>query len=76
LLRTAIGIGPAQAGAAVSAGPLEPGEAVRTLAALHAVLNEHDPHFAYDCAVDTGRPELADQAASSRRSRKATGSAG
>ncbi len=42
-------------------GALEPAEAVRTLAALHATLNEHDPHFAYDYSVDTVRPEVADQ---------------
>ena len=34
---------------------------MRTLAALHAVLNEHDPHFAYDYSVDTARPVFADQ---------------
>ena len=34
---------------------------MRTLAALHAALNEHDPHFAYDYSVDIVRPEVADQ---------------
>lgn len=61
VLRTAMRTGPAQAGAGGPEGALEPAEAVRTLAALHAVLNEHDPHFAYDYSVDTVRPELGDQ---------------
>jgi hypothetical protein len=42
-------------------GAVEPAEAVGTLAALRAALNEHDPHFAYDYSVDTVRPEVADQ---------------
>jgi len=61
VLRTTMRTGPAEAGADGPAGALEPAEAVRPLAALHDVLNEHDPHFAYDYAVDTARPEVADQ---------------
>ena len=60
VLRTVMRAGP-QAGAGEKAGALEPAEAVRTLAALHDALNEHDPHFAYDYSVDTVRPEVADQ---------------
>ena len=61
VLRTAMLTGAAQAGADGTGDALEPAEAVGTLAGLHAVLNEHDPHFAYDYSVDTVRPELADQ---------------
>ena len=61
VLRTTMRTGPAQAGAGGPEGALEPAEAMRTLAALHAVLNEHDPHFAYDYSVDTACPEFADQ---------------
>jgi hypothetical protein len=61
VLRTTMRTGPAQAGAGGPEGTLEPAEAMRTLTALHAVLNEHDPHFAYDFSVDTVRPEFADQ---------------
>jgi len=50
-----------QAGAGGPEGALEPAEAMRTLAALHAALNEHDPHFAYDYSVDTACPVFADQ---------------
>ena len=57
-------------------GALEPAEAVRTLAALHAALNEHDPHFAYDYSVDTVARRWPTSLASSLRTRKATGSAG
>ena len=60
VLRTAMRTGP-QAGAGGPEGALEPAEAMRTLAALHAALNEHDPHFAYDYSVDTACPEFADQ---------------
>jgi len=60
VLRTTMRIGP-QVGAGVPAGALQPAEAVGTLAALHAALNEHDPHFAYDYSVDIVRPEVADQ---------------
>jgi hypothetical protein len=60
VLRTLMRTGP-QAGVGEKAGALEPAEAVRTLAALHDALNEHDPHFAYDYSVDTVRPVVADQ---------------
>ncbi len=65
VLRTSMRIGPAAAAAegpaGSSAGPLQPAEAAGTLAALHAALNEHDPHFSYDYSVDSARPEVPDQ---------------
>jgi hypothetical protein len=42
-------------------GPLQPAETAGTLAALHAALNEYDPHFSYDYSVDSARPEVPDQ---------------
>lgn len=65
VLRMSMRIGPAAAAAegpaGSSAGPLQPAEAAGTLAALHAALNEHDPHFSYDYSVDSARPEVPDQ---------------
>lgn len=53
---------PAEGSAPPSAGgPLQPHEAAGTLTALHATLNEHDPHFSYDFSVDSARPEIPDQ---------------
>src|SRR5665647_2900064 len=42
-------------------GPLAASETVASLSSLHAILNEHDPHFYYDFSVDTIRPEVPDQ---------------
>jgi hypothetical protein len=65
VLRTSMRIGSAAAvpeGPARSpAGPLQPAETAGTLAALHAALNEYDPHFSYDYSVDSARPEVPDQ---------------
>lgn len=61
VLRTTMRIGPSAAVADGKTGALELAEVVPTLAALHAALNEHDPHYAYDYSVDTSRPEISDQ---------------
>lgn len=61
VLRTAMRTGSVEADGGDRAGELEPAEVVGTLAALHAVVNEHDPHFAYDFSAETVRPEVADQ---------------
>jgi hypothetical protein len=65
VLRTSMRLGSAAppAGSPISspAGPLTPAEIAGTLAALHATLNEHDPHFSYDFSVDSARPEVPDQ---------------
>jgi hypothetical protein len=65
VLRTSmrIGLAGAEAGGPIGSpsGPLRPAETAGTLAALHAALNEHDPHFSYDYSVDTARPEVPDQ---------------
>ena len=58
VLRTTLQLGPA---ASSPAGPLTPAEAITTLVALHATLNEHDPHFSYDFSVDSACPEVLDQ---------------
>jgi hypothetical protein len=41
--------------------PLAPAEMTGSLAAVHAMLNEHDPHFYYDFSVDTTRPGIPEQ---------------
>ena len=65
VLRMSMHIGSAASGAEESArslaGPLQPSEAVGTLRALYAALNEHDPHFSYAYSVDCDRPEVSDQ---------------
>jgi hypothetical protein len=65
VLRTTLQLGPAATAAGTPAGslagPLMPAETAGTLAALHATLNEHDPHFSYDFSVDSACPEVPDQ---------------
>ena len=62
VLRTTLQLGPAAGAPASSpAGPLTPAETTATLVALHATLNEHDPHFSYDFSVDSACPEVPDQ---------------
>jgi len=65
VLRMSMRIGSVPSGAEESAqspaGPLQPSEVAGTLHALHAALNEHDPHFSYAYSVDSDCPEVPDQ---------------
>ena len=61
VLRTSMHLGRAGTAAEEGAGPLQPAETAGTLSALHAMLNEHDPHYSYDFSVDSTRPEVPDR---------------